>query len=167
MNYGTTTPTSGDQQHSVRRQPINTNASGRNTCVFDNANPRNSVALSGITGLSSGSALSPSSDKSTSGSSSGSGNNQVTTNGAGRLPSHEIRRLVVNKLSNSTFFHLNKLIWFQATALTFQCIFVFNGAKIYFLIGLLKISLLALRINRLKSVSIVRTHSVYIFRRNY
>ncbi|CAI2726484.1 unnamed protein product [Schistosoma spindalis] len=98
MNYGTTTPTSGDQQHSVRRQPINTNASGRNTCVFDNTNPRNSVALSGITGLSGGSALSPSSDKSTSGSSSGSGNNQVTTNGAGRLPSHEIRSHVTPAL---------------------------------------------------------------------
>ncbi|CAH8525095.1 unnamed protein product [Schistosoma rodhaini] len=98
MNYGTTTPTSGDQQHSVRRQPINANASGRNTCAFDNANPRNSVALSGITGLSGGSALSPSSDKSTSGSSSGSANNQVTTNGAGRLPSHEIRSHVTPAL---------------------------------------------------------------------
>ncbi|CAH8482626.1 unnamed protein product [Schistosoma turkestanicum] len=98
INYATTTPTSSDQQHAVRRQPVYTNAGGRNTCVFDNANPRNSVALSGITGLSGGSALSPSSDKSTSGSSSGSGNNQVTSNGAGRLPSHEIRSHVTPAL---------------------------------------------------------------------
>ncbi|CAH8498995.1 unnamed protein product [Heterobilharzia americana] len=109
LNYGSTTPTSGaphsgDQQYPGRRQPINSNTSNRNTgSNFDNPNPRNSIALSGITGLSSGAPLSPlpstnSSDKSTSGSSCTSGNSQITTNGAGRLPSHEIRSHVTPAL---------------------------------------------------------------------
>nr|CAH8840303.1 unnamed protein product [Trichobilharzia regenti] len=107
LNYGTTTSTSGtshtgDQQHSGRRTQISSNTSGRNA-GFDSPNPRNSVALSGITGLSSGLPVSPlstgnSSDKSTSGTSSTGGNNQVTTNGAGRLPSHEIRSHVTPAL---------------------------------------------------------------------
>ncbi|KAH8860264.1 Serine/threonine-protein kinase par-1 [Schistosoma japonicum] len=99
LNYGVTTSASGDQQHSARRQPISTIASGRNTCgVYDNSNPRNSVALSGISGLSGGNTLSPSSDKSTSGSSGGNAHNQVTSNGTGRLPSHEIRSHVTPAL---------------------------------------------------------------------